>query len=83
MTIMDSMVVVTGGFSFLGALCLLLIGLKLGGVIGISWMLALAPILWPIYAVMGIVVIYVFWKGFSSIHAALKGIYRRTKRAFK
>lgn len=38
--------------TFLGALCLLFIGLKLGGVIGWSWWYVMAPILWPLYIVM-------------------------------
>lgn len=44
----------SGGISFLGALALLFIGLKLGGVIDWSWWLVLLPIYGPLAAVIAL-----------------------------
>ena len=42
----------TGGASFLSLLCLLFIGLKLGGVIHWSWLWVLSPLWLPIAALL-------------------------------
>lgn len=42
--------------TFPAALCLLFIGLKLGGIITWSWWWVLAPLLWPLYIVLAIIV---------------------------
>jgi len=42
----------SGGIGFFGLLALLFIGLKLGGVIGWSWWLVLAPIWAPLSALL-------------------------------
>lgn len=44
----------SGGLSFGGALCLLFIGLKLGGVINWSWLWVLSPLWIPLVIVLGI-----------------------------
>ena len=49
----------TGGIGFSGALLLLFIGLKLGGVIGWSWWWVMSPFWIPlaIVAVLGLIVL--------------------------
>lgn len=54
-----------GGISFLGALGVLFIGLKLTGNIDWPWVVVLFPILWPFIVVILIIV-------FVSIAACLK-----------
>jgi hypothetical protein len=53
----------TGGISFLGALALLFIGLKLGGVISWSWWWVTAPLWGPIVLVLAIMIAVGFVAG--------------------
>lgn len=46
----------SGGIGFAGALCLLFIGLKLGGIINWSWWWVLSP-LWIGFAIIGAIVL--------------------------
>lgn len=57
----------SGGLGFAGALALLFIGLKLGGVVGWSWWWVLAPI-WIPAAIAGVVMIVLglLWVGFDQ-----------------
>jgi hypothetical protein len=52
----------SGGIGFGGALALLFIGLKLGGVINWSWWWVLSPIWIPLALLVFIILIYAFVK---------------------
>lgn len=60
----------SGGIGFLGALTILFIGLKLGGVIDWSWWWVLSPVWIPIAVGLVVLVvgfgIYVTWKRFGK-----------------
>ena len=52
----------SGGIGFLGALTLLFIGLKLGGVISWSWWWVLSPLWLPITIVLAIMALFLSLK---------------------
>lgn len=64
-----------GGIGFFGALAILFIGLKLGGVINWSWLWVLWPLWLPLTVLVGILlvcfVVYVSVLGIASVVLAI------------
>ena len=79
----DKVVVQKQGITWLGALCLLFIGLKLAGVINWSWWWVFAPIWGPIGLVLAIVALMAAVAGAAFGIAALLdklGIKKKKKK---
>ncbi len=76
-----------GGISFLGAIFIILFVLKITGQSHMSWLLVFAPVLWPAYAVIGGIMLWllaIMMVGFLVwISDSLKRAWRRIRRIFK
>lgn len=64
----------SGGIGFTGALAILFIGLKLGGVISWSWLWVLSPLWIPLAIALGVVVIALIG---AAIAALLSSIFEK------
>lgn len=61
----------SGGIGFTGALAILFIGLKLGGVITWSWLWVLSPLWLPLAILLGVGIIVLIGAGVAAVLTAI------------